>query len=519
MGLRQSRVFFLVLSVLFLTCGEIVIAEGLRLPAMISDHAVMQADKPIAIWGWGEAGKKVSVKLGDQVGETVVGDDGKWQLKLGVMKAGGPYRLEVSSAGESIWVKDVLIGEVWLCGGQSNMEWRLHESEGGKEAIKNSADGEMRYFLVTKRVSRKPVEEVEGEWKVISPETAGGISGVGYYFGKELREHVGEPVGLVNSNWGGTRVEAWTSEESLKANVAGQQILKANASWEALSEAKLEQYTKAIAEYEVKRINAEPTDRRPWVPLELQRRHYGSNLYNGMIHGVSQYTMRGAIWYQGESNAGRAEQYIELFPLLIEDWREQWGQDAFAFGFVQLANYYEKQKEPVQAATWPELREAQLLTLKRVPDTGMAVITDIGEAKDIHPRNKKDVGIRLSLWARATQYGEKELVYSGPIYADHAIEGDQIRIKFDHVGDGLMASDGSELRGFAIAGEDKKFVWAEAVIQGKSVVVSAAGVKKPVSVRYNWANNPVGNLVNKNGLQASLFRTDDWPRVTRGKWK
>ena len=330
---------------------------------------------------------------------------------------------------------------------------------------------------------RKPTAPVSGLF--CSPKTVAERTAVGYFFGRELFQSLDSPVGLIETNWGGTASEAWTSRKALESAPAAKPILQG---WD-----------KAVAADAGKR----------------QARNRPANLYNAMISPLLPYAVRGAIWYQGEANVSRAHQYQTIFPLMIRDWREAWGLPNMHFGFVQLAPCRYESDDPVCCA---ELWEAQLLTLKNVPNTGMAVTTDIGNIRDIHPKNKQDVGKRLGLWARATVYGQRELVYSGPIYKSMAVEGDKIRLAFDHVGGGLSTRDGKAPSDFTIAGTDQKFHPATAAIDGNTLVVSSPEVKEPTAVRFAWFDTATPNLCNKEGLPASPFRTDRWKGLTEGKY-
>jgi sialate O-acetylesterase len=323
------------------------------------------------------------------------------------------------------------------------------------------------------------------------------------------------PIGLIHTSWGGTPSEAWTRREILEKEPDAAPILERHDEAVAKYPEAKKEYEQKVEEWkktaEQAKSENKPAPQRPWPPLGPGHSHSPSGLYNAMLAPLIPYGIKGAIWYQGETNAGRAYQYRKLFPAMIKNWRNDWGQGDFPFLFVQLANYMAVKPEPVESY-WAELREAQLMTLD-LPNTGMAVIIDIGEADDIHPRNKQDVGKRLALWSLAKSYG-KELVYSGPIFKSMTIKNGKAILNFDHVGGGLIARPNEPLKGFAIAGADRKFVWADAKIEGNQIVVSSDKVINPVAVRYAWADNPVCNLYNKEGLPASPFRTDDWPGVT-----
>jgi sialate O-acetylesterase len=453
-------------------------AEDIRLPAVFGDGMVLQRETPVTVWGSATHPGTVRVSIDGQEVVTRVHEDGSWVTNLPAMPAGGPFTLTVSGA-ESTSFSDVLLGEVWVASGQSNMEWPLARTADSVNAAKEADYPQIRLFTVARATSDVPLTDVETDgWSAVTPESVLGFSAVAYYFGRHLHGELGVPIGLIDNAWGGTPAESWTSAEKL-------------ASMPQLG-----------VDLENVRAIAEDRGSPQWVP---------SSLFNGMLAPVIPYTIRGAIWYQGESNAGRAYNYRALFSGMIEDWRAHWGIGDFPFLFVQLANFREMQDEPSEAETWPELREAQAMALE-LPNTGQAVIIDIGEADDIHPRNKLDVGVRLALAARHVAHGE-DLVHSGPVYAGMAIDGSEVRIRFDHVGGGLVARGGT-LEGFAIAGEDRTFVWADGRIEGDEIVLSTPSVEAPVAARYAWANNPVISLYNAEGLPASPFRTDDWPGVT-----
>ena len=361
------------------------------------------------------------------------------------------------------------------------------------------------------------MKNCKGQWMQCSPKTAKGFSAVGYFFGRELHKQLNVPVGLINASWGGTPAESWMSREYLENDNNLKPILRRYEETAAnypeiykkfLSEKKQFEETAAKLKAEGKPVPPRPDFQEPVGP---NHPYSPTGLYNGMVMPIVPYGIRGAIWYQGESNAWRAYQYRTLFPAMIKNWRDTWGQGDFPFLYVQLANWKVVEPEP-NNSDWAELREAQLMTLS-TPNTGMAVTIDIGEANSIHPTNKQDVGKRLALWALAKTYG-KDIEYSGPLYQLMEIKGNKAVLHFEHVGGGLVAGGGGQLRGFAIAGPDKKFVWADAKIEGDTAVIISDKVSEPVAVRYGWAINPVCNLYNKAGLPASPFRTDDWPGIT-----
>ncbi len=466
-----------------------------RLPALFTDHMVLQQGIAVPVWGWADEGEQVTVTFRGKAVRTTA-KAGKWMLKLPRQKAGGPETLLVQG-NNRIELKDVLVGEVWVCSGQSNMEWPLKASYQSQGDIAASSNPNLRLFFVPKVKANEPLTDVKAAWTQSGPLTVSNFSAVAYYFGRDLQAARGVPVGLIQTCWGGSPAEVWMSREALEANPEYEKHIVGG-------------YEAALKKYEAtKKANS----RAPWKPTEL---------YNGMIAPLLPYAIAGAIWYQGESNAGRAEQYRTLFPDMIRNWRSAWGQGSFPFLAVQLAPYDQRKQRTIEQITatpvesdWAELREAQLLATKTLPKVGMAVITDVGEKDDIHPTKKVPVGTRLSIAARGIAYGEK-IEYSGPVYKGMKVKGSQVALSFDHAKSGLEARGGA-LTGFAICGPDHRFVWATAVIDGRKVIVSSPEVKEPVAVRYGWDDYPVVNLWNKDGLPATPFRTDDFPMVTAGK--
>jgi len=665
---RRINLSRLTLPVLILVLAAAVRGE-VRLPAIISDNMVLQQGMKVRIWGNAKPGEPVTVTFDKKSSSTVADPQGRWQVSIGPLKSGGPSELVIK--GENVLtVKNVLVGEVWLCSGQSNMEWPLANTIGAVETLEQALYPEIRLFTVEHHTAASPQTDLEGHWVVTTPEEAAHFSAVGYFFGRELYQHLKVPLGLINSSWGGTPAEAWTSHEALLSSPELKPILdKYESSLNALPQTKAA-YARALAQWEEKNLyldgenkgealkyadpstptadwskmdlpqqietagllidgavwfrkvvelpeswsgkdlvlNLPPIDdhdvtyfngtkigstgretpnsymvprkyvapgslvhsgrnviavrvfdsageggfnrggamviapagagesqvislRGTWdykIELALEPKHpdWGTRpeavgesnqnnpsvLYNAMIAPLVPLALRGAIWYQGESNAGRAYQYRTLFPIMIRNWRSAWGRD-FPFYFVQLPNWHASKAQPDES-DWAELREAQTMTL-REPATGMAVTIDIGDEIDLHPRNKLDVGRRLAGWALAGTYGEN-VVPSGPLFDRSSIEGDKVRIRFKY-SSGLKTIDGGPLKGFAIAGEDRRFVWADARIDGDTVIVSSPMVPKPAAVRYGWADNPIANLYNKAGLPASPFRTDDWPGVTAAR--
>lgn len=484
-----------------------------KLPAIFGDNMVLQRAHAIPIWGSADPGESVTVTLGEQSQETQADRNGQWKVSLDPVGEAGAIELEIA-ASNTIHLKNVLVGDVWVCSGQSNMSFSVSRGNDAAAEIAAANFPTIRLFQVPTTVAGEPRHDTKGQWVECSPKTVGRFSAVGYFFGRDLQKMTGRPVGLIQSAVGGTPAEAWTSDSKLKSDPDFQPILDRWADILANPEKHQQQYERQLASWKERAEKAKAAGRRvpnrPRPPLGPNHRHRASGLFNGMISPLIPYAISGVIWYQGEGNAPRAYQYRELFPAMIRDWRERWGQGDFTFLFVQLANFRKKTDQPVES-DWAELREAQTMTLA-LPKTGMAVTIDIGEANDIHPKNKQDVGHRLALAADAVTYGNKR-VYSGPTLRSITIENDRIRIHFQHVGGGLKVH-GDKLTGFAIAGDDRKFDWADAHIDGDTVVVHSKNVTNPIAVRYGWANNPDCNLYNAEGLPASPFRTDLWPGVT-----
>ncbi len=479
---------------------------------LFADHAVLQQGERTPIWGTGTDGEEVTVRLGSEYTAQTRVQNGRWRVDLQNLRAGGPYELTIAGPENTLTFKDILVGEVWICSGQSNMEWPVNASAEPEETRANANYPKMRLFVVPRTATPEPQTEVGGTWRLCSPETVGRFSAVGYAFGRNIHQARRVPVGLIQSAWGGTLAEAWTSPQGLEA--ADDPTIP--ALWQRYASSmprRIAQYEQGLTEYEealakAKAAGEEPPAnlRRPADPRKEQNQP--SHLYHGMIAPLQPYAIRGVIWYQGESNAGRAHQYRTLFPVLIRDWRRAWGQGDFCFLAVQLAPWEGNMNRPL----WPELREAQLLTMRSVPNYGMVVITDLGDKADIHPRQKEPVGQRLALAARALAYGEP-IEWSGPIYERVELTDHRAILHFKHLGGGLVARDGP-LQGFTICGPDRQFLPAQAEIVGDTVMVFHPDVKEPISVRYGWENFPVVNLWNRAGLPATPFRTDDFPLLT-----
>ena len=496
---------------------------------LFTDGAVLQRGQPVPVWGTARDGEKVTVEFNNQKVSTTAAD-GKWSLNLKPLKEGGPFTMKITGD-NAVTVNNLLVGEVWVCSGQSNMEWTFAKAHNANEERPKAAFPKIRMFTVKKNVSAKPLAEAVGNWVECSPETVNGFSAVGYFFARDLYQKLGVPVGMIHTSWGGTPAQAWTSLEGFGADPELQEyvaaIRKKLADYDAAAAAypaKLEEFNSKAKEWQETVAKDHQQAMNAWSEATAQAKQAGqplppkpapaspqpkapplpdggsgepATLFNGMLAPIIPYGIKGAIWYQGESNAKQPKQYRTLFPAMIADWRARWKQGDFPFYFVQIAPF---NNQP------PEIREAQFLTLAKVKNTAMAVTTDVGNATDIHPKQKEPVGQRLALAARALTYGEK-IEYSGPLYDSMVVKDGKILLSFKHVGGGLVAKDG-ELKGFTIAGEDKKFVPAEAKIQGSNVIVTAAGVPAPKAVRYGWENVPDVNLFNREDLPASPFRTD-----------
>jgi len=488
-----------------------------KVPAIFGPHMVLQRDQKDRVWGWAEPGEEVTVKIGGQSHATKAGANGSWQVVLDPMPAGGPHTLSIQGK-NTLQLDDVLVGEVWICSGQSNMQMSVAGAKDADLEIATARYPGIRLITVPNFGTQEPQTDFKGQWQPCRPETAAQFSAVGYFFGRRLHQTLDVPVGLIDDSWGGSACEAWIRRDVLAADPKYAPMLKR---WEELEK----NFPRAKAEYESKRADwkravekakaeGQKPPPEPSNPEDLMHGNFRpGNIYNGVLKPTIGYGIRGVIWYQGESNAGKAYQYRDLFPLMIKSWRDEWGQGDFSFYWVQLADFLAETPEPKESA-WAELREAQTMTLSRLPRTGEAVIIDLGEAHDIHPRNKQDVANRLARWALARDYGVK-IVAQSPTYKAMENHGSKVVLRFDHVGGGLRAADGAAPRGFAIAGSDHKFVWAKAKIVGPAAVeVWSDQVAEPAAVRYAWADNPVCNLYSPEGLPVTPFRTDQWPGVT-----
>ncbi|MEW6235436.1 MAG: sialate O-acetylesterase [Candidatus Omnitrophota bacterium] len=479
---------------------------------LFSDGMVLQQGKSVPVWGTADEGENVAVQFQDQKAAAKT-ENGKWMVRLENLKPGGPYQMMITG-NNMVMIDNILVGEVWICSGQSNMQWRVADCNNAQVEIDYANFPEIRLITVPRLVAGKPQAEFSGKWEECNPNTVANFSAVAYYFGRELHQKQNIPVGLIHTSWGGTPAESWTSESCLQKEPDFKPILdrwnERLSNFSVVLDRLEDQYTQWRSAADDAESQGKPVPAAPSIPEDPRRHPWRpSGLYNSMISPLIPYGIQGAIWYQGESNADRAYQYRKLFAAMIQNWRDDWGQGDFPFLFVQLANFI---TSPPGLA-WAELREAQTMAIENLANVGMAVTIDIGDPRNIHPGNKQDVGKRLELAAEKIAYGQ-DVVYSGPIYESMNVEGNMIRLRFQHVGGGLVSKGGDELKGFAVAGEDQEFRPAQAIIDRDTVVVSSAWVRNPIAVRYAWKDNPECNLYNAEGLPASPFRTDDWPGVT-----
>ena len=483
-------------------------AEPLRLSSLFTDNAVLQRGIAVPVWGRAEPGQVVQVLFAGQAKSATADKDGRWMVKLDALKASAEERTLTAKANgtkAAVEIQKILVGEVWVCSGQSNMAFRLAGSVNGQDAIAAAGDKQLRLFAASAKATDDPQESIGGRWAVDSPKTAGGFSAVAYYFGKALRAKLGVPVGLIKSAVGGTVAESWTAREEIQSNPVLKPLF-------ALQQRRIKSYPQQLAAYKkrepellkryklaVKKAKAagKRLPRKPRPPRNpLTNTNRPTGLYNGSIAPLQPFAIRGAIWYQGEANSSRGLQYRTLFPAMIASWRRAWGQGDFPFLFVQIA--------PHRAMT-PAIREAQRVTTETTQNTAMAVTVDIGHPTDIHPKQKQPIGIRLALAARALAYGE-DVEFSGPTYDSMSVDGRRVILRFKHLGCGLVAK-GGDLKGFVIFGKEQS-AEAKAVIQGDTIVVSSDEISDPIGVKYGWTNVPDVNLYNKAGLPASPFQTD-----------
>ena len=506
-------------------------ADAVVLSPGFGDDMVIQRSCKAPLWGWADPGEKIVVNGSwGETGETITPANGRWTAHLQTPAAGGPHTIEIMGTNK-ISVTNVLSGDVWVCSGQSNMEWRMRSTDKAEEAISQAHFPDIRYFGVNIQAGPEKFDRVQGRWNVCTPLTVADMTAVGYFFGRTLHIDQNIPIGLLSASWGGTRIEPWTPPQGFHSNPEltdlSEELFRMDSTTD-LGHQAFSEYLVAlkvwIPEAENRlgaRVALPPAPQIPDWRYKDQRRHQNSTfIYNGMIAPLLPFAIKGTIWYQGEANGHEDRSlYRAKMRALIQGWRQVWNQGDFPFYFVQLANFQHSNPEHAAGGDgWAQVRQAQLDTL-HVENTGMAVAIDVGNANDIHPRNKKDVGERLARWALARDYG-KSILPSGPLFRKMTVEQQQAILSFDYVGSGLMVgrktgveppeedSNGT-LTWFAICGEDRVWHWGEAVIDGDTVIVSSPKVPDPVAIRYAFAMNPAGcNLYNREGLPASPFTTE-----------
>ncbi len=480
------------------------------LPSIFGDNMVIQQRQKIDVWGKADPNETVTVQLGPDTAQVNAGKDGNWSVRLDPIKSGGPYDMTVYGK-NSLIVRNIAIGEVWVCAGESNMEFKVDEARNGLE---EASDGDLpmvRVFNVWHNAADQPRAECDGAWVVCDPDTAKNFSAVAFFFARELNRSMRVPIGLIQTTWAGAPAESWTPLD----------VLRKDPDFHAA----LDRYNKLAADYpqaqaayqskllawktaaDAAKVSGSPAPPAPVPPAEPQGPRQPAGAYNGMIAPLTRFGIRGVLWYQGESNTYEPLVYRKLFPAMIESWRKAWNEGDFPFLYAQLSTFLAPHPQPVESR-WADLREAQAMALT-LPKTGMAVTVDIGEVNNMHPPDKQDVAHRLALIAENMVYDKPEVVDSGPVYSGMKIADGKATISFTHA-DGLAERNGPPLKGFQIAGDDRKFVWAGAEIHGSQVIVQSKEVPNPVAVRYAWADYPECTLVNKEDLPAAPFRTDNW---------
>ena len=510
----------LISAAVVLALSSLFVRADVRLPDVIGSSMVLQQQQAVPIWGFADAGESVRVTFGKQKKTVVADKNGKWLVKLDKMPASfTPQTLTIAGV-NTIELNDILVGEVWLVSGQSNMQWTLFQSNDGAREVAAADFPNVRLFNVSRETAFKKKPGKLAEWRSCQPDSVKDFSGAGYYFARDLLGNLRVPIGIINSSYGGSQAEAWTPIDYLNADPALKMTVERTKIWEAERPQVRVDYDAAIVRWRAesekeKAAGAKPSP-SPGVPDALRDYRVASSIYDRMIEPLMPFALRGAVWYQGESNESRAEQYNILLPTMVKAWRTRWGGENFPFGIVQLPNYRRVQPEPVDEA-WSFLREAQRRTALNAPNTGLIVTIDVGEANDIHPKNKLDVGKRMARWALKNVYGRK--LTNSPMLSKTEMKGSKIVLTFVDVGSGLKIADGDKLDEFAVAGADHKFYWADARIVGKNrIEVSSAKVAKPLAARYAFNSNPKhANLTNDSGLPAAPFRTDDWADPTAGK--
>lgn len=515
-------------TVLVAVSAQVSFAD-VKVPNIFTSHMVLQQGQKNRVWGLADAGETVKVTIGSQSQSATAAADGKWMVSLDAMPVNATPQTLTITGKNTIKIEDVLVGEVWICSGQSNMQWSINASTDPDLEKLAAKFPQIRMINFPQVGKQEPIwSHDDRKWEVCLPDKIGNWSAVGYFFARQLHLTLGVPVGMINNAWGGSAAEAWINRDVIAKNEEFKPLLE-----------RWEQQEKLHADLSKnKELNDDQKKQLGNLNGQMGGNHRPANIYNGVLKSHLGYGIRGAIWYQGESNAGRAYQYRNLFPLMIQNWRDEWGQGDFPFYYVQLADFMAEKPVPPNSAwwveylaqqeklpanqrnltplesSWAELREAQTMTMDKLKNTGEAVIIDIGEGKDIHPKNKEDVGKRLARWALAKDYGVG-VPYKSPRYKSMAKDGKKITLTFDNVDGGFRPFDVNEPRGFTIAGEDKKFVQAQGKVTGPNTIeLWNDSIENPVAVRYAWADNPVCNMYSNAGLPMTPFRTDDWPGVT-----
>ncbi|WP_269523130.1 sialate O-acetylesterase [Coraliomargarita parva] len=496
--------------ILIAVLGAIATSHAeIKMPSIFGHRMVLQRDMQTPIWGTADPGEEVIVEIGEQRHQTQADAQGAWKVLLTPMPAGGPYLLKVKGK-NTLTFNDVLMGDIWICAGQSNMQWPVMYSKNAPLEIATANYPEIRLLTFPVQGRQEPQIYFKETWQACTPRSAKAFSGVGYFFGRDIHKATNVPIGLVDISWGSSAIESWIDRETLEATGVSDEYIATKE--KRAAEYTDEEHAKRVAEY---RTNMEEwkqtkSGQRPEPPKDPRYNQYRpANIYNGMLYGAIGYGIKGAIWYQGESNARNAEAYHTLFPTMIEMMREDWDQGDFPFYWVQLTSFRFQPKEPGNDS-WARLREAQTMTLDKLPNVGQAVTLDAGEVYTIHPEDKQTVAHRLARLALAKDYGFNEIPCESPRFKSMEIQGSKALLTFDHVDKGLHAYDSKEVKGFAIAGEDMNFVWADAKVTGKdSIEVWSDSIKAPVAVRYAWAQNPDANVRDRNSLLLTPFRTDD----------
>lgn len=502
--------FLLLTAATLLTLSASLAEAGLKLPSIFGHHMVLQRDMENPMWGWADPNASVAVTFAGETVTTKADAEGAWKLKLPSLPGSShALQMKITSGAESLILSNIVMGEVWVCSGQSNMQWAVSQSYDPDLEIPTANYPNIRLITVPQVGTQELQDDFAGQWEICTPDTVSEFSAVGYYFGRQLHQTLGVPIGLIDNAWGGSAAEAWVDRKVLEADPKYADYI---AEWEN-TEATFD-WDKVLANWKTKADEAKaagkPAPRAPRNVLTGQ--HRPGNLWNGVLNPIIGYGIRGAIWYQGESNASTAYRYDDLFSLMITEWRKAWAQGDFPFYWVQLADFRNESDKPGES-DWAELREAQTNVLE-LPNTGQAVIYDIGEGRDIHPRDKQNVAKRLARIALAKDYG-MEVFHLSPSFSAMEVQGNKAILTFENVGSTLYTFDTQEAVGFAVAGADKVWHWGTGTLQGRDkVIVTSDAVETPVAVRYAWSDNPVANLRSREGLPVIPFRTDDWPQIT-----